>query len=345
MNRVGVVGTGALGFHHARILGELPGGGCAGIHDTDAERAQWVARELGVRAFPSLEALLACSDAVVVSVPTDAHEAVAVAALEQGVHVLVEKPLAPTLEAADRMLAAADARGCVLQVGHVERFNPAVRAAEPYLEAPLFVESQRLAPFSPRSADVAVVLDLMIHDVDLVQVLVGCPVERVDAVGMAVLTPRVDIANARLAFRGGAVANLTASRVSLNRRRKLRIFQRAGYLSLDLAAGTGEFLRLRRDLPALSGEAFPGAWLPDAGRADPDVAAAPAGVEGLVDRIPLRGDGVEPLRLQLESFLRAVAGEAPPAVTGLQGRSALQLTLLIEERIRDHVAHTRTAQA
>ncbi len=322
--RMGVVGTGSLGFHHARILRDVEGVEMVGIHDARPQRAREVEAELGVTVHESLEALLDAADAVVVAVPTTAHEAVAVPALERGVHTLVEKPMAPDLAAADRMLAAAERGGAVVQIGHVERFNPAIRAAEPFLDHPLFVESHRMAPFTPRSTDVAVVLDLMIHDVDLVGSLVGRPVVDIAASGVPVLTPNVDIANARLTFEGGAVANLTASRVSVERMRKIRLFQPSGYLSLNLAEGTGEFLRLKKGIPALTG--------------DGPIPAPPAeGLAGLVERIELRGDGAEPLRKELESFRDAVRGDRPPAVSGRAGREALALTLSIEARIRDHV--------
>lgn len=339
MIRVGVVGTGSLGFHHARILRDVPGVEMAGVFESRPERAQEVARELGITAHPTLDALLDASDAVVIAVPTVAHEQVAVAALGRGIHVLIEKPLAPSLDAADRILAAAEGSGAVVQIGHVERFNAAIRAAEPYLDRPLFVESHRMAPFTPRSTDVAVVLDLMIHDVDLVQSLVGAPITDIAASGMPVLTRTIDIANARLSFKGGAVANLTASRVSLERMRKLRIFQPSGYLSLDLAAGKGEFLRLKRDLPVFSGE---GDVEGTEGVPAPEDLAA-GGLAALVERIPLQGDGAEPLRKELESFRDAVLGKVPPAVSGAQGRAALEVTLSIEDRIRKHVADTRTA--
>jgi len=329
--RVGVVGTGSLGFHHARILRDLADVQMAGFFEILPERAQEVERELEVEAHSQIERLLDTSDAVVVAVPTIEHEAVALAALERGVHVLIEKPMAPSLEAADNILAAADKAGCVVQVGHVERFNPAILAAEAYLEQPLFIESHRIAPFVPRSTDVAVVLDLMIHDVDLVCGLVGNPIKDIAAAGLPVLTPNVDIANARLTFQGGAVANLTASRVSMERMRKLRIFQRSGYLSLNLADGTGEFLRLKEELPSLSA----GADLPEVFPAE--------GIAALVERVPLEGPRVEPLRSELESFRDACMGRRDPAVSGKAGREALSVTLAIEERIRSHVADSSQA--
>lgn len=326
--RIGVVGTGSLGFHHARILRDVPQTEMRGFFEVRPERAEEVSRELEIESHGTLESLLDQVDAVVVAVPTVAHEAVSVPALERGVHVLIEKPMAPDLDAADRILAAAKATGALVQIGHVERFNPAILAASEYLESPLFIESHRIAPFVPRSTDVAVVLDLMIHDVDLVCGLVGKPIQDIAAAGLPVLTSNVDIANARLTFMGGAVANLTASRVSLEKMRKLRIFQRSGYLSLNLADGTGEFLRLKEDLPSFSGAGGFLEGIPE------------GGMEALIERIPLQGKRVEPLRSELESFRDACLGQRPPAVSGIDGREALAVTLSIEERIRSHVAHS-----
>jgi predicted dehydrogenase len=199
----------------------------------------------------------------------------------------------------------------LLQVGHVERFNRAVRAAMPFVDGPRFIESDRLAPFSPRGSDVAVVLDLMIHDLDLVHTLVGLRVADVQAMGMPVLTPQIDIANARLTFANGAVANITASRVSRERLRKLRIFQRSGYISLDLAAGTGEFFRLRGDFDPML------------------LARAPRALEEFVERVPLEAPDGEPLVLELSQFLGAIAGRNAVAVTGEEGREALEAALRI----------------
>lgn len=330
--RIGVAGVGSLGYHHARLLSTLAGVRPAGVFDVRPERAAEVAGAFGTRAFETLDELLDASDGVVVAVPTSAHEAVARTALSRGVHVLVEKPLAPTLEAADRILAEAAHTGAIVQVGHVERFNPVMVAAAPHLDTPLFIECHRMAPFSVRSTDVAVVLDLMIHDVDLVMRIVGRPIVDVAAVGVPVLSGSVDIANARLTFEGGAVANLTASRVSLERMRKLRVFQRSGYLSLDLAGGTGEFLRLREALPGL------GSAVESRGR---DGVRA-LDLAEIVERVELRGDGREPLARELESFRDAIAEGAPPAVSGREGRDALAVTLTIQERIEAHVADSRT---
>ena len=289
----------------------MQGSAFAGFFDARTERAEQVARELGVTAHPSLEALLDVVDAVTIVVPTPAHFAVAREVLARGIHALIEKPIATTLDEADEMLALARANGALVQTGHVERFNQAIRAALPYVDAPRFIESDRLAPFNPRGADVAVVLDLMIHDIDLVHTLVGGRASSVIAVGVPVLTPFVDIANARLTFDSGAVANITASRVSRERMRKLRIFQQSGYLSLDLGSGDGEFFRLRGDVDIAA------------------LAAAPLALEQFVERIPLRAEEGEPLRLEFESFVAAVRGEMPVVVTGEAGREALAVALQI----------------
>src|SRR3954467_7391593 len=306
---LGVVGAGALGFHHTRILRDVPGAELVGFHESNPERAAKVSADLGVKSFETLDALLDNVHAVSVVVPTPYHHKVAAPALERGIHVLIEKPIAATLEEADALLEIAKRTGAVVQTGHVERFNRGVRAALPYVDRPRFIESDRLASFNPRGSDVAVVLDLMIHDIDLVRTLVGGKVSSIQAVGIPVLTPTVDIANARLAFESGAVANITASRVSRERMRKLRIFQQSGYLSLDLAAGNGEFYRLKRDLDLAS------------------LTQGAVGVEAFVERITLEAPEGEPLRLEFESFLRALRGEADVPVTGEDGREGLAVAL------------------
>ena len=309
--RVGVIGAGSLGFHHARLLRGVPGVAFHGIYEANAERAGVVSRELEIQAHPTLDALLAEVDAVSIVVPTPLHHQVAMAALARGKHLLIEKPFTVTLAEADELLDLADRQGVVVQIGHIERFNRAVRAALPYVDHPLFIDSDRLAPFNPRGSDVAVVLDLMIHDIDLVLTLTGSPVTEVSAAGLPVLTPSIDIADARLRFASGAVATITSSRVSKDRMRKLRIFQRNGYLSLDLAAGTGEMYRLRGDvdLATLAQQAQP--------------------LEAFVERVPLEAPEGEPLKLELESFAAALRGEAPVSVTARAGRDALAVALQI----------------
>ena len=293
--RLGVVGAGALGFHHVRILRDLPGIALAGFFDDRPSRAEEVSRELQVRAFASLDDLIDACDAMTIVVPTPAHFEVSRRALARGRHLLIEKPLATTLEQADELLHLAAINGAIIQTGHVERFNRAIRAALPYVDHPLFIESDRLAPFNPRGSDVAVVLDLMIHDIDLVLTLVGAEVESVAGVGVPVLTPFVDIANARITFATGAVANITSSRVSRERMRKLRIFQKSGYLSLDLGAGEGEFYRMKGDLNLA------------------ELMRAPQQLEAFVERIALSAPEGEPLRLEFEAFdgPRACSNDSP----------------------------------
>jgi predicted dehydrogenase len=309
--RIGVVGTGSLGYHHTRILRELPGVVFRGFFEVNPERAGTVQRELGVRAYPTLDALLDDVDAVSIVVPTSKHHEVAMAALAKGKHLLIEKPITVTLAEADELLQLAERNGLKIQIGHIERFNRAIRAALPHVDKPLFIDSDRLAPFNPRGSDVAVVLDLMIHDIDLVLTLTGAPVKDVSAAGLGVLTPSIDIADARITFTSGAVATITSSRVSKDRMRKLRIFQRNGYLSLDLAAGTGEMYRLRGDvdLAALAKQAQP--------------------LEAFVERVAIDAPEGEPLRLELESFVAALRGEQEIAVSGRAGRDALAVALRI----------------
>jgi len=313
--RIGVIGAGALGFHHVRLLRQQPGATLVGFHDSSAERVAHVTKELGVKAYADLAALLDQVEAAVIVVPTRAHFDVASQAIERGIHVLIEKPITATLEQADALVRLARERKALIQVGHVERFNRALRAAQPYLDAPKFIESERLAPFNPRGTDVAVVLDLMIHDIDLVHALVGDRVADVRAVGVGVLTD-VDMTNAWLAFEHGAVANIKASRVARDRLRKLRIFQERGYFSLDLGAGTGEFYELKEGLDIA------------------ELAKNPQPIEKLVERHKLKAPEGEPLRLEHESFIAALTGAAPVVVSGEAGRDALDVALRIEHELK-----------
>ena len=310
--RVGVVGTGALGFHHARVLRRMPGVEFAGIYDINPTRAAQVAGQLETTAHASLAALLDRVDAATVAVPTPAHAAVGLAVLERGIALLVEKPVADSVAGAEQLVRAAAEQGVVLQVGHVERFNRAVRAAAPHLDEPRFLQIDRLAPFQPRGTDVAVILDLMIHDLDLVLELVGAEVTDVRATGVPLLSPHVDIANARLEFANGAIANLTASRVSRDRSRKLRMFQSNGYFSLDLAQGTGDFYRLRPGWQTLGATRL----------------------EQIVEHVRLEAPEAEPLRLELESFVRAVRGEEEVVVSGAAGTLALTLACRVADAIQ-----------
>jgi predicted dehydrogenase len=310
---IGVVGTGALGRHHARHLASLEEARLVGVYDLDPACGRAVAEELETTSFPDLDALLDQVEAVTVAVPTPAHLAVGLRALERGVPVLMEKPLAATVDEADALISAAQRGGLQLQVGHIERYNRALRAAEPYLNGPRYIESLRLAPFQPRGTDVAVVLDLMIHDLDLVIHLTGgAEAIEVRASGLSLLSSHLDLANARVEFNNGAVAMATASRVSRERIRRLRLFQPNGYLSLDLASGAGEFMRVRGD------------WQPGTGQALSDV----------VERIELAAPEADALRLELRSFVHAVQGEREVVVSGEEGRAALALALRVADAVR-----------
>ena len=310
--RVGVIGVGALGRHHARHLAQLDGARLVGVTDIDGGRARAVAEELGTEAC-TLDALLGRVDAVTVAVPTPAHVEVGLRALGRGVPVLMEKPLAATLEEADQLIAAAAAKAVQLQVGHIERYNRAIRAAEPYLDGPRYIESLRLAPFQPRGTDVAVVLDLMIHDLDLVLHLTGgAEATEVRASGLSVLSSHLDLANARVEFANGAVALATASRVSRERVRRLRLFQPNGYFSLDLATGGGEFMQLRSD------------WRPGTGSQLSDV----------VERVVLEAPEADALALELQSFVHAVQGDREVVVGGAEGRAALALALRVADVVK-----------
>ena len=305
--RAGVVGVGALGRHHARVWANLPGAVLVGVHDADDARAREVAERHGCRAYPDMGALLADVDAVSVAVPTVDHYSVAERALDAGRDVLVEKPIAATLAEADALVARAETRGRILQVGHIERFNPATAALLRAGRGARFVEVHRLGSFSPRSLDIDVVLDLMVHDLDIVMALDGSEPVQIEAVGVPVLTPKVDIANARLRFASGLIANVTASRVSLEKVRKFRVFAPRTYVSADFSAREAQVYTLETDSGA------------------PRIAM---GRFGDKDQ--------EPLKLQIESFAKAVAERSAPAVSGQDGRRALALALTILEQMPAH---------
>ena len=300
-----MIGVGHLGRHHARILASLPDVQLTAVVDVNNERARQIASQYGVAAHTDWRAVIGLVDAVTIAAPTRAHSSIAAEFLEQRVHVLVEKPMTTTTVEADQLVALAGARAVVLAVGHTERFNPAVAYVKPLLAAPRFIEVHRLGTFPERSLDIDVVFDLMIHDLDLVLDIVGGEVAAIEAVGVPVLTPRVDIANVRLRFTNGCIANLTASRISRDRVRKIRFFQKDAYISLDYAAQEVEVYRL---------VGRPG-QMPT--------------IEGGKVEIPRE----EPLKRELEDFVSAIRDGRPPLVTGAQGRAALALAEQVVERM------------
>jgi predicted dehydrogenase len=328
--RAGVVGTGSFGRNHARVYRELADDltqdvEFVGVVDVDHSRAREVAKEFGTQAFGSVADLISSGvDAVSVAVPTAYHLDVARKVMQSGVDVLIEKPLASTLKQADELVALAKQHSRIAQAGHLERFNPAVRATLPLLTQPMFFEVHRLSVFSPRSLDVDVVLDLMIHDIDIVLAFARSEVKEIRAVGLPILSKKVDIANVRMELESGCVANFTASRVSTERVRKLRFFQPRQYVSLDYA---------RRDMLVLSVEG----GMPDPESIDPfDPAAITASALPGITPYKPPVEQEEPLRAELSSFLRAVRQRSQPEVPLEDGRRALAVALQIVQAIAEH---------
>ena len=298
--RVGVVGVGHIGKNHARFYAELPNAEFTAIFDTDADKAEQLAQEFGVARATSLEDFAERVDAASVATPTATHFDVAGQLLERGKHLLIEKPIAENPAHATDLAERAVARQLVLQVGHVERFNPVLSALESRLTRPRFIEAHRLSPYPNRSTDIGVVLDLMIHDLEIILHLVHSAVETIDAVGVAVLSRGEDIANARLRFEDGCVANITSSRISPERMRKIRVFQEDAYLSLDYQNQSGEVYR-----------------------------RSATGIE----REEVEIEREEPLKQQLASFIECAATGRAPRVSGFQAAAALELAVEITKRI------------
>lgn len=302
--RLAVIGVGHLGRHHARILSTMEGVTLSAVVDTLPERAAEIASVSNTRALTDYRDLIGEVDAVVVAVPTELHAEVAVPFLDRGTAVLVEKPMSRSIADADRMLAAARASGAMIAVGHTERHNPAVAVALRLVNAPRFIEVHRLSAFPDRSLDIDVVFDLMIHDLDVILAIVKSEVTSIEAVGVPVLTPKYDIANVRLRFASGCIANITASRISKDRVRKIRFFQPDAYLSVDYASQEVEGWRLVRKEPR------------------PDIQGG---------AIPVERD--EPLRRELADFVKAVRDRSAPLVDGEAGRRALVLAAEIADKM------------
>jgi len=302
--RIAVIGAGAFGRNHLRVLHESPNATLAGVLEIDSERARQASQTYACPIFSSLDDLAQQSTAAIVATPTTTHSEIGCRLMELGLHVLVEKPIAADLAQARRLVDTAARLDKILQIGHLERFNPAVIALESAITQPLFFEIHRMSEFSPRSLDVDVVLDLMIHDIDIVLSLVKAAPEEIRAAGVSILSPRVDIANVRLQFPGGCIANLTASRVSTERIRKLRLFQPHEYISLDYSRK--EAIRFRVG-------------------------------EGMkIDFAPLVFDKTEPLKLEIEDFIAAIEQHRQPRVTGAQGLAALEVATAILDKIEAH---------
>lgn len=322
--RIGVVGVGHLGALHAKMLSEMQGVQLAGLFDLDQEKARRVAQESHSSVFASLDALLHEVDALTIATPTSTHSDVARHALLSGKHVFIEKPITQTPAEAEELISLAKAQHLLIQVGHIERFNAAILAVEKrYTINPLFVESHRLAPFNPRGTDVAVVLDLMIHDIDIILSFVKSPVVRVDANGVAVVSDSVDIANARLQFENGCVANVTASRISQKKMRKMRLFQKDAYISIDFSEKQAEVFRLVGDgEPSAKGAMMLG-----------QIGSAKH-KRNIVYELPTVEE-VNALKYELELFAHAIRTNTPPPVTGEEGKRALEVAHMILQRISE----------
>jgi predicted dehydrogenase len=322
--RCGVIGVGQLGQHHVRIYDDLPEAELIGIFDTDAARLREISERHSTRPFDSISGLIAEVDAISLAVPTSLHHEIGMQVLESGKHLLVEKPISSTAEEGLDLVSAAKSRDLILSVGHSERFGAPIRAALGYVKNPRFVEALRLAGFGPRGTDVSVIHDLMIHDIDLVLSLVSSEVERVEAVGVPVFTPNVDIANARLSFKDGTVATLTASRVSPERLRKVRFFQDDSYISVDLLGKAVNILKRKMDFAQMA-TIDPNDIRPDE----------------LVDVIVPPVEDREPLMLELLDFVLSVHGDKEPEVTGEAGLRALVVADQIVEDTQSRLRRWR----
>jgi predicted dehydrogenase len=320
-SRVGVIGTGHLGALHAKMYAQIPAANLVGVFDVDPARSEKCAAEFGIKAFAQMDDLLKNVEAVSIATVTQSHYDVAMQVIKHGIHLLIEKPITATIEQARELTKMAEMKGLKLQVGHIERFNSAILALETYNIKPLFIESHRLAQFNPRGSDVAVVLDLMIHDIDLILSLVKSKVTRIDANGVAVISDTPDIANARLQFENGCVANVTASRISQNKMRKMRLFQHDAYISIDFAQGLAEVFRLvEENTPGIK----PTMML---GKID----------QGLHKRMIVYEQPeikeVNALKYELERFVESIQKNIEPPVTGRDGLHALEVAQEILQKI------------
>lgn len=315
----GVIGVGSLGQHHARIYASMKNVEFAGIFETSDARAKEICEKFNCKRFATIEELGEVCDAVSVVVPTDKHADVALPLLAKGCHLLIEKPLCASLEEAEKVLAAARAAQRLVQVGHIEHFNPVMSFLEKEIDRPGYITTERLAPYQTRGTEVGVVLDLMIHDIGIVLALVKSPIEKIDAVGMNVLSKTEDIANARIQFTNGCVANLSASRLSLKKNREIRIFQEDAYLSLDFMNQKGHLVK-KSDLIAYGLKLKVGLAKPG------DVSSIPVG------EIPIEKG--EPLAIELASFVESVTKAQKPKVGAELGKSALEVAIAITDQIR-----------
>ncbi len=319
---IGVIGVGHLGSLHAKMYAEIDAANFVGVFDVNEEKRKEIAAKFKVKAFATIEEMLPNVDAISIATVTTTHFDVAKKIITDGKHVLIEKPITSTLQEADELIALAKGRNVLIQVGHIERFNPAIISLESYKLAPMFIESHRLAQFNPRGTDVAVVLDLMIHDIDIILSLVNSPVKQIDANGVAVVSDTPDIANARLQFENGCVANVTASRISRNKMRKMRMFQNNAYIAIDFQQGSADVFRLGNEgegsiwSTMLLGQIGEGKKKRSIIYEQPEIKK------------------INALKYELESFLHAVQTNSRPVVSGEDGRHALDVAQQILNKIQ-----------
>jgi predicted dehydrogenase len=322
--KIGIVGVGHLGKRHLKLLKEIEGAECIGIFDVDSTNANLIAQEYSVVNFNSIDELLANVEAVVIAAPTSFHYEIGLEALDKNVNLFIEKPITTTIEQAVKLIKKSEEKNLLIQVGHIERFNPALLALEKYKLEPMFIQSDRLSQFNPRGTDVAVVLDLMIHDIDIILNLVKSEVEKVDASGVAVVSNSIDIANARIQFRNGCVANVNASRISQKKMRKMRMFQRDAYITIDFLQGISEIYRLVAPEEEVLGISYGEIGIGD--RKKKVVYEQP--------EIP----SVNALKYELELFIRSIQNKSQAVVTALDGKRALEVADEIIKKINMNIS-------
>ncbi len=324
MIKIGVIGVGHLGQHHARHYAAMPAVDLVGVYDTDQARAEEIAGRTGAKPFQDLSELLAVCDAVSIVTPTRHHAAVAETCLREGLHVFIEKPITKTVAEADRLLALAAQKKAIIQVGHIERLNPALMALQDVDLSPKYIEVQRLAPYTTRGTDVPVVLDLMIHDIDIILALVQSKVKNIRASGVSIMTNSVDIANARIRFENGTVVNMTSSRIAKDKVRKFKIFQQDLYVTIDFLLGLTEVYRVQDKSQ----------------EDDRSLLTAPLEANGHRREIVYHKPPVksfDALEMELINFIQTIQGEATPIVDGQAGRDALELAITIHDKIIEDI--------
>jgi len=323
--KIGIIGTGHLGKFHIKVLKQIENCEICGIYDLNKEKAEEAAKEFEVKAYSTIEELISNVEAVSIASSTTSHFDTAKQCIESGIHCFIEKPITATIPQAEELIATSKGKKTKIQVGHIERFNPALLSAEKYLNNPLFIQSDRLAQFNPRGADVAVVLDLMIHDIDIILSLIKSDVSKIEASGIAVVSDSIDIANARIEFNNGAVANVTASRISQKKMRKMRLFQKDAYISVDFNSGQSEIIRL----------------LPIEQKLDsPHMSFGEIGIGDKKKKIIFEQPDliqVNALKYELEAFVNAILNDTVPPVTGEAGLKALKVAESIIKKIEESV--------